>query len=449
MNKTKKLLVILITLILSSVFFPAKVFAGFGVSPAIIKNEYLKPGSHFEKEIFLSRSDPDEDLEILVEPDLEEMSQWIKFEPGNKFIFKKGENLFRLKAIFDIPQDAPYKRFSGAIRVKAQDVGGAEQGGVSVVKGARLEVNLVTTEIDITDLSVRAIKVLEEVQPGEPLKIGLTIENTGNTPAAPRCEIEITTLNSEPLETIESEPIEMVPAMQVKEVVALFHPSEGEGEYFGNVKVFIGSKVLREDKVVFKVLGAAAPAPTTASSEETPASGFISNIRIPKEFLLPTVAGVLFLAIVVGLIVAGLKTQNKVRKLIFLIAAGAIILVSLTVGVTVLIVSNLGKVGQQQAAETQEEQVMGTFVEEQSLEPTPAVESAESKSPFTPLVVIDPDGEQLYNVYNQPDMGSAVVYTALEGEELTVLEEQARWYRVELPGGASGWIPKENIKRNE
>ncbi|MGI5825785.1 MAG: SH3 domain-containing protein [Patescibacteria group bacterium] len=47
------------------------------------------------------------------------------------------------------------------------------------------------------------------------------------------------------------------------------------------------------------------------------------------------------------------------------------------------------------------------------------------------------------------DMGSPVVYTALEGEEFTVLEEQARWYRVELPGGVSGWIPKDNIKRTE
>ena len=46
------------------------ILAGFGVSPTNVYNEFLKPGAKFERVVTLSRSDPYEDLDVIVEPSL-------------------------------------------------------------------------------------------------------------------------------------------------------------------------------------------------------------------------------------------------------------------------------------------------------------------------------------------------------------------------------------------
>jgi hypothetical protein len=418
--------------------------AGFGVSPAIIKNEYLKPGSYFVKEIVLSRSDPIEDLEIVVEADLQEMNQWITFEPGNKFIFKKGENIYRMKAIFDIPQDAPYKRYSGAIRVKAHNIEDPEQGGVSVVKGARLEVNLVTTEISLADLLVRAITPKGDVKPGELLEISLLIENKGNTSASPRAEIAITDLNNKPLETIESDAIDSIPEMETKEVFARFRPSVSQGEYFGTVKVFLGSKVLREENVVFRILGAV---PQGEKKVATSIGDIVKKISIPKKIVLPLAIGLLIAAALISLTVLALKSKDKNRKIILFASAGGILLISLTLGITLLVMSLLNKNNQNPAPVAQEENEQ---VISEKTEVVPEVAGAETSNPnvpkIIPLVVENSEGEKIYNLYEQPDLNSKIVYSATEGEQFSVLEEVSRWYRVELPIGLTGWLPKENVK---
>lgn len=453
MKQKIKKLAFPISFLLLLFVFAKEAWAGFGVSPAIIKNEYLKPGSYFVKEITLSRSDPVEDLEIVVEPDLEEMNQWITFEPGNKFIFKKGQKIYKMKAIFDIPEDAPYKRYSGAIRVKAHNVAGPEEGGVSVVKGARLEVNLVTTEISLADLLVRAITVKEDVKPGQLLEVSLLIENRGNTPASPRAEIAITDLNSKHLETIESDVVDSIPEMETKEVFARFRPSVPQGEYFGVVKVFLGSKVLREEKVVFRILGAV---PQAEKKQSASIADVVKKISVPKKLVLPLVSGLLVTAIVISLTLFALKTKDKKKKIILFASAAGILLISLTVGVTLLVLSLTNKGSEETAPLAKEEsgRIMGEEtepVEEAQAEAAPEVAGAETSEPnvekFIPLVVEDEAGEKFYHIYEKPELESKVVYSATEGEQFTVLEEVSRWYRVELPIGLTGWLPKENVKR--
>jgi len=444
----KKVILTLLFLGLAGAALPPKALAGFGVSPAIIKNEVLKPGSHLEKDIYLSRSDPDEDLEITIEPDLQEMNNWITFQPGNKFIFQKGERLFHLKAIFDVPKDAPYKRFAGAIRIKAQNPA-VEEGGVSVVKGARLEVNLLTTEIDIADLLVRAIKVVENVRPGQPLTIGLLIENQGNVPASPECQIKITTLDGKPLETIDSDPIEAIPALQMKEVLAHFHPGEPKGEYFAEVKVFLGQKILREEKVVFKILEPL-PTPTPTLSTGQKMGNMIKKINLPPKAVLPVLAGLVWLVMIGGLVLAGAKSRQRVRKLIFWALAGAIVLISLTAAVTIVTISLFyQKSGAQIARE--EKRVMGASVEEPVLTITPTVMPTPQQrlkiEPVVGLKVVNTRPEaNRYEIYKEPNKGSSVIYTAVEGEQFWVIKETDGWYEVQLRTGETGWLPKTSVK---
>lgn len=77
MIKKLKLLLILFFFYI----FTTPALAGFGVSPADISNNHLKPGDNFEKEITLSRSDINEDLKVTIETDLKEAEDWFQFEP--------------------------------------------------------------------------------------------------------------------------------------------------------------------------------------------------------------------------------------------------------------------------------------------------------------------------------------------------------------------------------
>jgi len=67
------------------------VFAGFGITPPYVVNSNLTRGSHFEKEILLTRGDPVEDLRIEVSIDVPGANDWISIAQGNSFIMPKGE----------------------------------------------------------------------------------------------------------------------------------------------------------------------------------------------------------------------------------------------------------------------------------------------------------------------------------------------------------------------
>src|SRR3990167_4139586 len=101
-----KKLIPFIIFILPFLFSPHKVLASsFGISPVEILVEDLKPGTHIEKTIFASRSDPWEEIDVVIEPALGEMDSWFKFEPGLRFRFPDGENQTPIKVIIDVPKD--------------------------------------------------------------------------------------------------------------------------------------------------------------------------------------------------------------------------------------------------------------------------------------------------------------------------------------------------------
>jgi hypothetical protein len=155
------------------------VFAGFGVSPAEIYNDSLKPGAKFEKEIVLSRSDPAENLKVVIETDLGETESWVKFDPGKEFIFPKGQTRKTIKVIVSIPNNAELKNYKGLLRIKASSADSSNS-GVSIVQGARMEVTLVTTSINVDILSIKGLNI-PDVDFQKPIKLLVNVYNGGNT----------------------------------------------------------------------------------------------------------------------------------------------------------------------------------------------------------------------------------------------------------------------------
>lgn len=424
-------------------------FAGFGVSPAEIYNDSLKPGSKFEKDIVLSRSDTDENLKVVIETDLGDAGSWIKFDPGTEFIFAKGETRKTVKATVSVPNNAELKNYKGFLRIKASSMDSTSS-GVSIIKGARMEVNLVTTSLSVDILNIKGLNI-PDVDFQKPIKLLVNVQNNGNTDISPsKVILEVQDLNKNTIETQNVTKIEKVSSNTTKEITAEFKNDLNSGEYFGNVQVFLGDKLLRSDRLVFKI--GPAPAgykPTVANTKNV--SIFKKIISAVQQNKVETTAVVLIplLAITTADILIKRSTFKllffKLKKTKIIKSQKAkIIYLIINVGYFLIALTGLHFYHQQRlnnlAKPNDQGHVQGASIE---VKPT-AVPKANPQSNL--MVKQEKTG---YPIYRIPSLNSEIVYTASENEKLSVVEEKDGWYRVSTGKGTGGWLPKSSVKKTE
>ncbi len=446
-NILKTIVVSLGILLLQS----SPLLAGFGVSPTNIYNEFLKPGAHFEKTVTLSRSDPAEELLVTVEPSLDEIASWFQFDPGLQFTFPAGQTRMTFKVIVDVPEDATYRSFEGVIRVRATNPLG-EVKGVNIVKGARLDVDLVTTEDNISDLLVRAMKMLDSVD-GEPLKMEITAENQGNVAVAPTAKIVIKDLLMNELETLEDLDLSTIEPNETDTIYAEFYSTLPEGEYFVEAEVLLEDNVLRKERLVFRIVGA------REGIEES--TGVMSDaLTFVKEYWVYIVASVLMVAVIFLLLTRiwnmsrleelKLKSVSKFlgattwsRVLISILLSAILVGASWYVVNTFLITEEVNVLDE---VEVVIEEGTELEVVEDEVKGVSTVNTLEEDLDSFVVSVRDADGDVVYPIYESPDFGSDVIYNAKEGEDLAVLEERANWFRVLIGGQVDGWLDKSMVK---
>lgn len=418
MNKLFKLQVGIITAVLFTVAITSPVLAGIGISPASLLNNQLKPGTTFRQEINISQSDPNVALTVTVEPDIQGVNDWFTFEPGGTFQIAQGQNNASVTMVLTIPDGAELKDYKGFLRVKATPVGSAALGGVSVVKGARLDVNLSVTEQDLVELLVRSIEPKPSDRKGS-IVLGLKIENKGNVAAAPtKVEMEIEDLNLNPITTLSTNDLDEIAVSETKEIQAVFPNNLAAGEYFANVKVYLNDTVLREDRINLKV---------EEGGSDIPVSDGMTDGRLI----------VVALVLIIGTIIVFLLTRVVMRKMVLItpkkklfIQILAVVLYILLAGallyLTLFYVSANGSV---QGISSDRSRPV---IYEREVSP-PARTFEDSPAPE-------------YFVYASPDTNSAVIYTVQEGEKFSVIEEKDNWYKVNVKG-TDGWLQRKDVKQ--
>lgn len=478
---------IIITLLALGFAFAGKqsAFAGFGISPSDIINDHLKPGAHYEKTIVVSRSDPTEDLKGTVEVEVEGANEWFTFNPGKDFLLPTGQERFPVTVIIDVPEDADLKNYSGTLRFTGASLD-EEKAGVTIVKGARVQVQLATTDLDVTNLLVRALR-FESTDNPESLNLYMYIENIGNTDAAPSLvKLDVIDLADKPIGSFETTEVEPIPAGESKEVTAKFTTNLNTGEYYGLVKVYLGEDLLREERLYFKIT---VPQVTEETKEVPVAVGFAAEGGKFQQFISKYwtlialgVGGILLLALILLLLSRRHKESEdkKVQTLtpveektnialmsiiiILVILAGILfVLVYLTstdnlvtklphlamVKTTVKVpvdtenttsesdYSGVEMASTEEITETQD--VMGASIQNQN--------SDKKEAPKPGLTVIGPQSNGYYYIYAQPDLTSQIIYISKDGEALKVFDENNFWYGVYLPDGKTqGWIEKLSVK---
>lgn len=259
---------LLFTLFLSALALsPETAHAGFGVTPPYVNTHRLTRGSVYEQRIFLVRSDPVDDLKTQITMNIPGAEEWFTIDLGKEFIMPKGVTQVPIVITVTVPEDAPYKEFTGAIRVRTSSANSEGQGtGVSIALGAQIDVEIEVVD-KIFDFDVRRIRLidLEEGRtrwglffPGK-IRFFMTIQNTGNMAYGPsRVVFEIYDSEFETLlETTENtNDIEQIAPFSTKEIIAELPTRLPAGRYEAKYTIYKGSEVAAQDRLTLSVLAA-------------------------------------------------------------------------------------------------------------------------------------------------------------------------------------------------
>jgi len=240
--------------------------AGFGVTPPFVRNTSLTRNSIYEQQILLVRADPTSPLQASVIIDAPEINDWIEIVEGTSFVLPKGEQKVPMTVRITVPEDADFKEYTGAIRVKTGSIDEGEgRGAVNISLGAQIDVDLNVIDKKIFDFRVRKIAVSDLNEghafgwlffPGK-IPFSMMIENTGNVDNAPsKVVMQLYDSTGSVLleETQNIGRVKKIKPYATEEVVANVPTRLPAGSYLARYKVYNGDEVKQEGEVSVNVL---------------------------------------------------------------------------------------------------------------------------------------------------------------------------------------------------
>lgn len=237
--------------------------AGFGITPPYVQNERLTRGAVFEQRIILVRSDPVDDLKVQITKNIPGVESWFEIDQGTEFIMPKGATQMPIVVTVRVPQDAEYKVYTGAIRVRTSSAEVSQGGGVSIALGAQIDVSITVVD-KIYDFEIRRIRLIDLEEgyrkwslyfPGK-IRFFMTVENTGNTDFGPtKVHMDIYDMDKATLlETVENtNRIETVAPFAIKEVVAELPTRVPAGRYTAKYTIFRNADIAEQNELTLSV----------------------------------------------------------------------------------------------------------------------------------------------------------------------------------------------------
>lgn len=460
----------LLVLIAAALVFP-RIALGFGITPAEINVSDIKPGSHFETQIYVTRP-PDqvnEDLKVVLETDLGEMEDWIEFSPGREFEFPSGENVTTFGVTIDVPSDVKLTNYKGQVTAKGLSDNRASE-GVTIIKGAVLGIALAATDEDNADLKVLSINA-PDVNSGDPVRLNLNIENPGNIAAAPdRVDLEVMDVFENPIESLSDSTLEQIEPFSTKEIQAEFNSQLEKGQYRVDASV-----IFQGDQIASKRMLLTVNAKPAQVDEEAPQPERAMVWEAQTGMWL-TILGVLLLAVVLMLVVRKEKDtdpnfekrlarylhKNKLVAWILLgislamIFAGFYTAMDRSAGVgspktkqkTEMMMKEDGvpdTMNEETDQSTGSSEVRGVSVE---ITDTPEVNAdGDAAGEDASFRIERPGTPGLFPIFAEPSFGAEIIYEAEPGETFHANFLEDGWYRVELEDGSQGWLHETSISK--
>jgi hypothetical protein len=260
--KLKKIFFLLSFILISFLFAFDLKAGGFGITPPRIWNEYLVPGSHFEQTITLTRSEPDNGIQIETQTDAPDIKGWIKIKEGEKFIYPADSKQFPMTVIIDVPTDAGYGNYYGKINIKAIPVGSTGQ--VTVALGAVVDLKLRVSGEEFSDFKIQGINI-PDIEEKWPLKVLVTLQNLGNIKVRPsRVHLDIfDDYHEQNLKSADITSMTWVDSFKTGSSEGELSISLSPGQYWADYEIYKNDVLTAKDKIRFyvKLEGSIVPLP--------------------------------------------------------------------------------------------------------------------------------------------------------------------------------------------
>lgn len=406
--------------------------AGFGISPTDFNHKYLKPGLTFEKEFMISRSESLEEMDIYIEPAFDGISSWFTYSPSQNFKFKRGQTTMTFKIKVTVPEDAEYQDYKGVFRVKAVP-SNQNVMGISITQGIRLDAGLVVTSVDVTQLSVMAIKVLDS-ELNKPIKVQVTGENQGNVDVKPTMKVKIMNLQMEVLEEHEISDFGSIKPNATSVLTAEFETNLPTGEYFIEVTVLLDGKELRTERLVFQINN------IPGEKVEEDKTSFVGSIFNDVKENLPLISVSAISLLLIYYLIGKMWSMKELKSLTtkwWAILLGSRkysrLMLSFFIALQIMLILILYP-------------LLSLKSEEIEFENGETQGVQDNKVDNIPLNVFPSIEVKVYPVYESPNTGARTIYTAVENEKFNVVEETDDWYKVLLEDNTYGWLQKSTIK---
>ncbi len=256
---------VLLTVLLF-LFLVPEAHAGFGITPPYVRNASLIRNASYEQTILLVRSDPSSALKADVSVDVPGINDWFTIKEGNSFLLPAGQDKVPMTVVVKVPDNAPYKTYTGNLRIKTSAPDGQVAGGaVSISLGAQVDVEITVIDKQIKDFRVRKIG-LSDLNEGHKLgwlyfpgKINfeMFLENIGNVKIAPsKVVFRIYDPSGQVLleETEHTNRITKINPFDQATVIAELPTHLPRGTYLARYQIFNGDEIKQEGELNMNIL---------------------------------------------------------------------------------------------------------------------------------------------------------------------------------------------------
>jgi hypothetical protein len=243
-------------------------YAGFGITPPYVSNSSLTRNSIYEQKIMLVRGDTNIAQKAEIAIDAPEIIDWIEVIEGEEIKMPRGVQKVPMTVRVTVPDDAEFKSYSGAIRIRTlPDDDQLAPGTVNISLGARVDIDLTVIDKEIKDFRVRRISAPDLNEgtklgwlffPGK-IRFGMMIENTGNVDIAPsKVEFRIFDRSGKVLleETKHLGKIEKVKPYATENITAELPTRLPAGNYMARYVIYNDDDVKQEGDMNLNILKA-------------------------------------------------------------------------------------------------------------------------------------------------------------------------------------------------
>ena len=240
--------------------------AAFGISPPFINADKLVPGSKYVQTIYLVQDQPNEDLRIRTQIELDEtIKNWITVQPSVEFTIPQGQRQFPVTIAITVPKNASLGVYSGTMSFVGAP---GSAGQVTIALGAQVQLNLSIGNDIYRKFSVPIVRPLD-IETGWNPRVQIKFNNEGNIPEAFDAATFLLTDKFDAVRLAyvqKAKDFPKTPPFTSQEYILEF-PIDfhiGIGEYWGSVQLYQNEQVVAGQKAPFNVLAQGSLASTSA-----------------------------------------------------------------------------------------------------------------------------------------------------------------------------------------